>query len=226
MITYYRDLQQGSDEWLEARRGLLTASEMRFLVTPATLKTARNDKTRAHLWELLAQRVSGFVEPSYIGDDMLRGYEDEILARELYAEKVAPVQEMGFITNDKWGFRIGYSPDGLVGDDGLIECKSRRQRFQVETITTGIVPDEYLIQIQTGLMVCEREWCDFISYSAGLPAVIIRVHADAKAQDAIQIAAEDFEDRIAGALASYRQQIGGEAITFPTPRRVKMEIPL
>ncbi len=73
MITYYPDLIQGSDEWKSARCGLLTASEMKLIITPTTLKIASNDKERAHLYELLAQRITRYVEPSYISDDMLRG---------------------------------------------------------------------------------------------------------------------------------------------------------
>ena len=79
-ITYHRDLIQGSDEWLAARCGLLTASEMKLILTP-TLKIAANDKTRAHVYEIAAQRITRYVEPTYIGDDMLRGQEDEIIAR-------------------------------------------------------------------------------------------------------------------------------------------------
>ena len=119
-IKYHTDLIQGSDEWLQARCGLLTASEMKLIVTP-TLKIANNDKERSHLYELLAQRITQYVEPHYISDDMLRGHEDEVDARILYNDNYAPVTDMGFITNSKWGFTIGYSPDGLVGDDGLIE---------------------------------------------------------------------------------------------------------
>ncbi|MDZ7904624.1 MAG: hypothetical protein U5N55_01660 [Cypionkella sp.] len=84
-ITYYPDVEQGSDEWLARRCGVLTASEVKLILTP-TLKTANNEKTRAHVWELAAQRITQYVEPSYIGDDMLRGMDDEIKARELYSK--------------------------------------------------------------------------------------------------------------------------------------------
>jgi len=163
MIRYYKDLVQGTDEWLSTRCGLLTASEMKHIVTPS-LKAASNDKERSHLYELVAQRVNEYTEPSYISDDMLRGIGDEVEARILYDEKIAPVTEMGFITNDKWGYTIGYSPDGLVGNDGCIECKSKKQRLHMEVIINGVVPTEHVIQIQTGLLVSERNWIEFISY--------------------------------------------------------------
>lgn len=225
MIAFHRDLIQGSDEWLAARCGLITASEMKLLISPATLKPANNDKTRAHVWELAAQRITQHVEPSFIGDDMLRGQEDELVARDLYAQHFAPVEEVGFVTNDRWGFTLGYSPDGLVGDAGLIECKSRRQRFQVETIING-VPEEYMVQVQTGMLVAERPWCDFVSYSGGLPLAVFRVEADPEMQAAILAAAEAAEDRIVGAMADYRASLARMRKLIPTERRVEQEMVL
>lgn len=204
--TYHTDLLQGSDEWLAARLGILTASEVKLILTP-TLKIANNDKTRAHVWELAAQRITQYIEPSYIGDDMLRGWDDEIRARDLYSEKYAPVNEVGFITDDRFGFTIGYSPDGLVGDDGLIECKSRRQKYQIQTISEGKVPDEYMLQLQTGLLVTGRKWIDFISYSGGLPMYVTRVLPDAEIQTAIVDAATEFEAKVVQAVQSYHDNV-------------------
>lgn len=229
MIRYYRDLIQGSDEWLKARSGLLTASEMKLIVTPS-LKPASNDKERIHLYELLAQRITGYVEPAYVSDDMLRGRDDELEARLIYAEKYAPVEEVGFITNDKWGFTIGYSPDGLVGADGLIECKSRRAKYQVQIIVENIaadggetIPADFLMQCQTGLMVSEREWIDLVSYSGGLPMAVMRVHPDPKVQDAIIEAAGEFERRLAEKWDAYRAVA---PTLHPTERRIEVEMHL
>jgi predicted phage-related endonuclease len=224
MITFHRDLIQGSDEWLAARCGLITASEMKLLISPATLKPADNDKTRTHVWELAAQRITQHVEPTYIGADMLRGHEDEIVARDLYARHFAPIEEVGFITNDRWGFTLGYSPDGLVGDAGQIECKSRRQKFQVETLARGEPPAEYLVQIQTGLLVTERPWCDFVSISGGLPLAVYRVEADPEMQARIIAAAEAAEDRIADAVENYRASLKSMRKLIPTERRIEQEM--
>lgn len=222
-ITYHRDLIQGSEEWHAARCGVLTASEMKLIITP-TLKVASNDKERAHMWELLAQRITRYVEPSYISDDMLRGQEDEIEARALYAKHYAPVEDCGFITNDEWGFTIGGSPDGLVGDDGMIECKSRRQKFQVETIVSGEMPADYAIQVQTLLLISGRKWCDFISYSGGLPMVTIRVYPDERVQGAILDATEKFEARLSDAQRRYGDALASDLRTIPTERRVEEEM--
>jgi predicted phage-related endonuclease len=216
-ITYHTDLIQGSDEWLAARMGILTASEVKHILTP-TLKIANNDKTRQHVWELAAQRITGYTEPQYIGDDMLRGYADEILAREKYSETRAEVQEVGFITSDALGFVMGYSPDGLVGDDGLIECKSRRQKYQVQTICEGAVPDEYVLQLQTGLLITGRKWVDFISYSGGLPMFVQRVLPDLVMQAAIVSAATDFEAKVAQAVQSFHDNVAAHG--YPATERV------
>ena len=220
--VYHPEVTQGSDEWHAMRCGLLTASEMKLILTP-TLKVANNDKTRAHVWELAAQRITRYVEPSYVGDDMLRGWEDEDLARAAYAKNYAPVTEVGFVTSDALGFTIGYSPDGLVGDDGLIEIKSRRQKFQIETIATGEVPADYMMQLQTGLLVTGRKWIDFISYSGGLPMVTIRVEPIAEFQEAIIAAATAFETQVVERMADYHAALL-KARTVPTDRRVEQEM--
>jgi hypothetical protein len=222
-IKHHTDLIQGSDEWLAQRCGLLTASEMKLIVTP-TLKQAANDKSRAHEWELLFQRITGFVEPHYVSDDMLRGHDDEIEARIQYGKHYAEVTDIGFITNDRWGFTIGYSPDGLIGDDGLIEAKSRRGKYQVQTIAEDVVPDDYMIQLQTGLLVTERKWIDFISYSGGLPMFVKRVEPDPLIQGAILAAATAFEARLADKEREYRASLASMPKLIPTERRVEQEM--
>lgn len=217
-VRIHADLYQGTDEWIAARCGMLTASEMSLILTP-TLKAARNEKERAHLYELLAQRVTKFVEPRYVSDDMLRGRDDEIEALTLYARHYAETETVGFITNDRWGFTLGYSPDALVGADGLVECKSRRQKYQVETflvhVAENTIPADYVLQIQTGLLVSERLWCDLVSYSGGLPLARIRAYPDEKIQQAIVDAAGDFEQRLRDAHDRYREAIAG---AIPTQR--------
>lgn len=228
MIKYHPDLVQGSDEWLAARCGLLTASEMKLILTPKALAYSSSEKERSHLYELLAQRITGYVEPHYVSDDMLRGQEDEIEARLLYAQHYARVDDMGFITNDRWGFTIGYSPDGMVGDDGLIECKSRRQKFQVEMIVENIPaaksPEDFSLQLQTGLLVSERKWIDFISFSGGQPMVTIRAYPDAKVQNAIVEAAEEFEKRLSAKREIYNRVLRSTARLIPTERKIIAEM--
>lgn len=210
----HANLEQGTPEWLQARCGLLTASEMKLVLTEKTLKLCANDKIKAHIYELAAQRITKFVEPMFQSLDMIRGQADELEARALYSERYAPVREVGFITNDRWGFTLGYSPDGLVdgdnGDSGGIECKSRKQKYQVQTVVehvmTGGIPGEFVMQHQTGMMVAELDWLDFISFSEKLPMSVIRVHPDDQIQAAIIEAAEITEAKIADIIRTYREQ--------------------
>ncbi len=221
-LTIHGDMLQGSDEWLAARCGLLTASEMHYVITP-TLKIAANDKTRAHVYEIAAQRISQFVEPHYISDDMLRGQEDELYAVMAYEATFGVTEACGFMVRDFGDVRIGYSPDRLVGDSGLIECKSRRQKYQVQTLATQEVPPEHVIQCQTGLLVSGREWLDFVSYSGGLPMAVIRVEPDPAIHDAILAAARSFEAQVQEVVAKYQHGVR-TLRTVPTERRVEMEI--
>jgi hypothetical protein len=221
-ITFHDSFDQGSEQWLAARCGLLTASEIKHIITP-TLKVANNDKSRAHVFEIAAQRITGYVEPHYISDDMLRGHVDEIEARALYAKHYAPVHEVGFVTNDEWGFTLGYSPDGMIGDDGLIEGKSRRQKYQVQTIASGTVPDEHVMQCQTGLLVTGREWLDFISYSGGLPMAVIRVEPDPAIHAAIIEAAATFERQVATVIADFHANTKARRF-IATERKIEQEM--
>jgi hypothetical protein len=226
-LQIHCEYDQGSQRWLEARCGLLTASEFDLIITP-TLKVADNPKSRAHLWELAAQRITGYVEPQYISDAMLRGQEDEIRAREAYSKHYAPVETCGFVTNSKWGFTLGCSPDGLVGDDGLIECKSRGQKFQVQTICehfeNGATPDDFTIQVQGQMLVTERKWCDLISYSGGLPMIVMRVQPDEAVQQAIVDAAAKFEARINEVVATWMLATSSDLRLTPTERHIEQEM--
>ena len=226
-ITIYAEMVQGSGEWAAARCGLLTASEMHLIVTP-TLKAASNDKERGHLYELLAQRITRYVEPRYVGDDMLRGQADEVDGIELYAKIYAPIERVGFVTNDRWGFTIGYSPDCFVGDDGQVECKSRNQKYQIRTICDYVSVDsidpDFMIQVQSGLLVSERNWCDLISYCGGLPMATVRVYPDEKVQAAILEAASAFESRMTLMQERYYKVLASQARLIPTERKIYQEM--
>lgn len=222
-ITYHHDITQGSEEWYAIRRGILTASEMKLVLTPK-LKIADNADTKSHLYELLAQRVTGYVEPHYQSFDMERGNFDEEHAREKYSQAFGEVTECGFVTNDDLGFTIGYSPDGLVGESGLIECKSRIQKWQMKTLIECVpgqtVPDDYLIQCQTGLYVTKREWIDLCSFSGGMQMPVIRSYPIPEVQAAIEQASIAFEEKLQEKLALYHEILASDARLVPTERLV------
>lgn len=258
-LTEYPEVIQGTDEWHDQRRGMVTASVVGQLLSVSTLgadgydcpacgatagdpcqskragtgpiktmhpervshaadhaataplviEPARGDTARSLTRLLVAERITGHTEPTYMSDDMLRGWEDEPRAIEKYAEHNMPVTTTGFMVRDDWGFKIGYSPDGLVLDDGLVEVKSRRQKKQLQTILSGEVPTENLAQIQCGLLVSGRSWCDYISYCGGMPMWVKRVEPDERWFEAIVAAVEVFEAAAQRMTADYQIAVTG-----------------
>ncbi len=250
----FPDLVQGTDEWLDKRRGIVTASVVGQLIAtrklgaidyqcPAcdaqplepcrskvkagaviknphteradyakrqsdtVIEPATGDVARGLTALLTAERITGWTDPTFISDDMMRGMDDEPIVRAKYSEHYAPVTESGFMVEDRWGFKIGYSPDGLVGDDGLIEIKSRRSKVQLTTIVSGEPPIENMAQLQCGLLVSGRKWIDYVSYCAGMPLWPYRVYPQQKWFDAIVAAVEAFENNAAEMIATYQQSI-------------------
>jgi hypothetical protein len=186
--VYHWKIEQRSHEWHELRRGIVTASIIGGLLTP-TLKIADNDTSRKIVRTLAAERITGIIEDSVTTNDMWRGILDEPLARDVYAQsRSVDVKECGLITMTRNGFTVAYSPDGIIGNDGLIEIKSRVPHAQIEYTFTRSIPHAHMAQIQMGLLITDREWCDYVSYSGGLPLVVERVAKNSEWQDAIDSA--------------------------------------
>lgn len=192
-LTIHTELEQGSDEWLAARCGMLTASTIGKLITPSTLKVADNETSRGLTLTLAAERITGHVEYVHPSFDMQRGTEDEPVVRDLYIEHHAPVAEVGFMVRAFDGFQIGYSPDGTIGTDGLLEIKSRKPKVQLDTILADAVPRENMAQLQAGLLVSGREWIEYVSYCGGMPLYRKRVLPDPQWFEVILAAAKAFE---------------------------------
>jgi hypothetical protein len=207
------DLEQGSDEWLDARRGIITASVIGQLITPGTIRAASNDKSRAILAQLAAERITGRTDPVFVSDDMMRGNLHEPIARDKYAEAHGViVRQVGFMVREfSGGVRIGASPDGLIDEDGGMEVKCPRAKTHIQTILTDAVPAYNMAQVQTSLVVSGREWWDFVSFSSGLPLYTKRVLPDPKWRDAIIAAATNAEH----AISAMVRQFEDAAATLP-----------
>lgn len=224
-LHIYNDLEQGSDAWLAARCGLVTASVVGKLLT-AGMKVANNDTSRALTETLVAERLTGFVEYVHPTFDMQRGSLDESYARDLYREQHAPVREIGFATNVFGGHRLGASPDGLVGETGGLEIKSPKAKTHLRTILTDDVPAEHLPQIQTSMLVLEREWWDFESYAGGWPIYVRRVYADPQWQAVIRDALDQFEENAGRMVDAYRAAVGDAPIAPRVDHFADIEIAL
>ena len=215
-LTILPDLDQGSDAWHDQRRGIVTASMVGRLLT-TTGKVANNDTSRALTAQLVAERITGWTDPVFVSDDMLRGHDDEPRAVAVYEEHYAPVTTVGFMVREfDHGMRLGYSPDGLVGDDGLIEVKSRRAKKQLQTILEDEVPAENVAQLQAGLLVSGRACIDYVSYCGGMPLYVKRVWPDPDWFDSILAAVTAFELAASLMVADYEAAVAGR----PTTERV------
>lgn len=255
----YPELEQGSEEWLQARCGILTASVIGNLVSsrqptaietdcpecgaeasgpcvgkrsPDPIKTLHPARAAAAreldrviaadttsetalglIMTLAAERITGFVEPTFTSADMERGNLSEPVARDIYSENYEPAHELGFMLLETDRFKLGYSPDGLVGDEGLIEVKAPRQKKHLATILADTVPLEHMAQIQTGLFVSGRQWLDFISYCGGMTLFVKRVFPDDHWFSAIQDAASALEEHAGTIFAGYRELTKDAPIT-------------
>lgn len=170
---------------------------------PRELVVSDNETSRKVTAALVGERIAGFTEPSSMTRDMERGVLMEPFARDQYSKHHAPAVEVGFMRLEQdWG-TLGYSPDGLVGEDGLIEIKAPRTAGHLLTVLAGQVPDHYMAQCQAGLLVSGRKWLDFVPYVSGLPLWTIRVAPDPAWFDAIKAAVSRFEQTAAEMTDAY-----------------------
>lgn len=180
---------------------------------------------QALLRTLAAERITQHVEKIQPNRDMERGTLDEPYARAAYADDYGcTVKEIGFMVEDEWGFPLGYSPDGLVGDVGLIEIKSRKPHVQVATVLADEPPAENMAQIQTGLLVSGRAWLDYVSYSGGMHLYDKRVRPDPAWQEAIKAVGKEAEDAIAEMVSMYLERVEGRPLTERIDHFPEMEI--
>lgn len=190
------DMEQGSPEWFEVRRGIVTASE--FHTVMAQGRGGGDSKTRReYMLKLMGERLTGDPMYRYQNDHMQRGQEQEAEAREMYVflSDLEP-QQVGFIRNGK----IGCSPDSLIGDVGMLEIKTKLAHLQLEVLLGESVPPAHMAQIQGQLWVAEREWCDFVSYCPRLPLFTKRVFRDERYIEGIKKSVDLFEREMATLL--------------------------
>jgi hypothetical protein len=133
---------------------------------------------------LVAERLTGRSLGFEGNTHTQRGTEREPQARAYYEFIAGPVEEVGFCLHDLG--HAGASPDGLVGEDGLLEIKCPSEAVHVEYLLAGKVATKYLSQVQGQLWVTGRKWCDWISFHPEMPPVLVRVKPDTKYQAALE----------------------------------------
>lgn len=177
----YINLEQGSDEWKQARLGHVTASNMAEVMSKGK-GTAEAVGRYKYKVRLVAERLTMTAGESYTNAAMQWGIEQEQFACIAYeAQKETFVDKIGFVLHPdiKW---LGVSPDRIVGHEGLIEVKCPNTTTHLDYLFDNKVPAEYYKQIQCQLWVTGRQWCDFVSYDPRLPKrnqlLIVRTERD------------------------------------------------
>lgn len=170
----WRPLIQGSAEWSDARLAIPTASQFHRIITPKEMKLSKS--ADGYLCELLAEWVLGYGVVDAESGFMDRGKDMEIEARHYYElQREADLLPGGFfLTEDE---RAGASPDGCVGDEGLVEIKCLSAPKHIGYLLYGPGVD-YRAQVQGQLLISGRAWVDFVAYSPVLPSRIIRYERD------------------------------------------------
>ena len=176
MITL--DVVQGTPEWFAARAGVPSASCFDKVVTS---KGERSKQREKYLYQLAAEKVTGIKEESFQSEAMRRGIEMEAEARSFYElNRDVEVSIVGFCYPNEHKM-VGCSPDGLVGDGGMVEIKCPASYTHVGyMLDSETLVGEYFQQVQGQLFITGRDWCDLISYYPGLKPVIVRVGRDNK----------------------------------------------
>jgi putative phage-type endonuclease len=158
---------QGTPEWHLARLGKVTASRVADVV--ARTKNGYGASRANYMTELIAERLTGTPAPDYVSAAMQWGLDREPEARiayELfYGYEVAPV---GFIDHPSIAM-CGASPDGLIGDDGLVEFKCPNTATHIDALLGATIEKKYLLQMQWQMACTGRRWCDYVSYDPRLP---------------------------------------------------------
>lgn len=178
------DCDQGTPEWHECRRGIPTASRFADV-----LAKGQGITRRKYLLTLAGEAITGECAESFSNAHMERGHVMEADARNLYAfdHDVEP-QLVGFMRRG----RAGCSPDSLVGDNGMLEIKSKLPHLQLDVLEKGKLPSEHVAQVQGQLWIAGRDFCDFVSYWPKLPLFCIRVERDDAYISALKQAIADF----------------------------------
>lgn len=191
-------MEQRSTEWFAARCGSLGASQLNEAL--ATTKNGWGASRENLKNRIIGERLTGIVEPSFVSKPMLRGIEMEDTARKAYEAHTGTfVEEMGIAPHPTLKHTHA-SPDGLVGDDGLIEIKVPNVTTHIKTLRSKKAPSEYIKQMMWQMRCTGRKWCDFVSWDdrapKGMELFIVRVERDEELIEKLDAQVAEFLEEI------------------------------
>jgi putative phage-type endonuclease len=161
------EIIQGSDEWKQLRLGKVTASRVADVI--AKTKTGWGASRANYAAELIAERLTGVAAEGFTNAAMQWGIDQEPAARVAYEfMHDATVEQVAFVVHPRIP-DAGASPDGLVGESGLVEIKCPNTSTHIDTLINQTIPAKYITQMQWQMACTGRQWCDFVSYDPRMP---------------------------------------------------------
>ena len=205
--------EQGTAEWLQERAGKVTASRIADVM--AKTKAGYGAGRANYMAELVAELLTGTPRQGFTNDAMRWGTETEPQARAMYElETGHSVIETGFVPHPTIE-GTGASPDGLVGDEGLLEVKCPQTATHIETLRGAAIDRKYLLQMHWQMICTGRDWCDFMSFDPRLPLEmqmhIRRVERDAELSEEITAEVTQFITELNQTVADLRARYMKEA---------------
>ncbi len=206
-------MEQRTDEWLTERCGKVTASAIYKVM--ARTKTGYGADRANYAAQLVAERLTGRPAENYTNAAMQWGIDTEAQARAMYAfQRGESVIETGFHTHPKIEL-CGASPDGLVGDKGLVEIKCPNTATHIASLTGAGIDRKYILQMQWQMACTDRQWCDFASFDPRLPEEmqihIVRVPRDDELLREIETEVTIFQREVADTVATLEAKYRKEA---------------
>lgn len=201
------DIIQGSAEWHAARLGKATASRISDII--AKTKSGWGASRKNYLAELVAERLTGVPAEGFQNAAMKWGTDTEPQARaayEFFTDNA--VVEVGFVDHPSIPMS-GASPDGLVGDTGLVEIKCPTTATHIDTLLNKAIPDKYMVQMQWQMACTGRAWCDWVSFDPRMPEdlrlFVRRIEADTDRIRELEMAVTTFLTELDNTVEALRK---------------------
>lgn len=213
-IFYWNYMEQRSEEWFAIRRGKVTASRIGDIL--ATIRNGNWAASRKnYAAQLVTERLTGKDPEPFTNEAIEWGVAQEGPAREAYTKRTGnAVKEIGFVDHPRIPM-AGASPDGLVGEDGLLEIKCPTTATHIENLLGADLKEQYRLQMLWQMACTGRKWCDFVSYDPRLPPdmqlFIQRLERDDKEVGHVENEVEIFLNEVAATVealqAKYRKEV-------------------
>ena len=198
-------IEQGSPEWLALRAGKVTASRVSDVMAKTTTAAYQN-----YMADLIAERLTGQKAESFTNAAMQWGVDKEPQARVEYEIKTGSlVEQVAFVEHPTIQM-FGCSPDGYVGEDGLIEIKCPNTSTHIDYIRQDKAPAKYVNQMQCQMAVTGRKWCDFVSFDPRLPEklqlFIVRLERDDEYISKMEVVVQEFLNEVTSAVSGLKER--------------------